>query len=150
MIVRKTGLISQGTPGTIATDRTHHHRSRPSHFSHLSHFCPPVPPNRELRMNLKQRPKRNPGSNHRREGREREFQGAGSENDRFGLTCQTRILPSTNGAQTPFGHRWGGDVFALTHSHIETIQQGQTLALDVMGEYVVFLKQEKGGRGYGG
>ena len=47
---------------------------------------------------------------------------------------------ATNGAQTPFGHRWGGDVFPLSHSHIETIQQGQTLALDVMGEYVVFLK----------
>lgn len=55
---------------------------------------------------------------------------------------------ATNGAQTPFGHRWGGDVFALTHSHLETIQQGQTLALDVMGEYVVFLKQEKGGLEY--
>lgn len=53
---------------------------------------------------------------------------------------------ATNGAQTPFGHRWGGDVFALTHSHIETIHQGQTLALDVMGEYVVFLKSAKGGR----
>jgi len=53
---------------------------------------------------------------------------------------------ATNGAQTPFGHRWGGDVFSLTHSHIETIQHGQTLALDVMGEYVVFLKSAEGGR----
>ena len=50
----------------------------------------------------------------------------------------------SNGAHTPFGHRWGGDVFSLTHSHIEIIRQGQTLALDVMGEYVVFLKTEKG------
>jgi hypothetical protein len=49
---------------------------------------------------------------------------------------------ASNGAHTPFGHRWGGDVFSLTHSHIETIRQGQTLALDVMGEYVVFLKTE--------
>lgn len=55
------------------------------------------------------------------------------------------VFDASNGAQTPFGHRWGGDVFALTHSHLETIQQGQTLALDVMGEYVVFLKKEKGG-----
>lgn len=52
---------------------------------------------------------------------------------------------ATGGVQTPFGHRWGGDVFSLSHSHLETIQQGQTLALDVMGEYVVFLKSAEGG-----
>lgn len=52
---------------------------------------------------------------------------------------------ATNGAQTPFGHRWGGDVFSLSHSHLDTIKQGQTLALDVMGEYVVFLKSVEGG-----
>ncbi len=51
----------------------------------------------------------------------------------------------SNGAESPFGHRWGGDVFSLSHSHLETIQQGQTLALDIMGEYVVFLKKEEGG-----
>lgn len=52
---------------------------------------------------------------------------------------------ATNGAETPFGHRWGGDVFSLSLSHIEAIQHGQTLALDVMSEYVVFLKSEEGG-----
>lgn len=56
---------------------------------------------------------------------------------------------ATNGAQTPFGHRWGGEVVSLTHGHIEIIRQGQTLALDVMGEYVVFLKSAEGGLGYG-
>ena len=55
------------------------------------------------------------------------------------------VFDATNGVQTPFGRRWGGDVFSLSHSHIETIQQGQTLALDVMGEYVVFLKSAEGG-----
>jgi hypothetical protein len=60
------------------------------------------------------RPKRNPGSSHRREGREREFRGAGKESEQ---------IPA---------HR-----------------QGQTLALDVMGEYVEFLKTEEGGIGYG-
>ena len=55
------------------------------------------------------------------------------------------VFDATNGVQTPFGHRWGGDVFSLSHSHIETIQQGQTLALDVMGEYVVFLKSAERG-----
>ena len=51
---------------------------------------------------------------------------------------------ATHGAQTPFGHRWGGDVFSLSHHHLETIRNGQTLALDVMSEYVVFLKAEPG------
>lgn len=49
---------------------------------------------------------------------------------------------ATNGVQTPFGHRWGGDVFSLSHSQIKSICHGQTLALDVMSEYVVFLKAE--------
>ena len=50
----------------------------------------------------------------------------------------------TNGADTPFGHRWGGDIFTLTNDHLESIRTGQTLALDVMNEYVVFLKTEIG------
>lgn len=57
---------------------------------------------------------------------------------------------ASNGAHTSFGHRWGGNVFSLSRSHIETIQHGQSLALDVMGEYVVFLKHEEGGQNYGG
>jgi hypothetical protein len=50
---------------------------------------------------------------------------------------------TTYGAETPFGHRWGGDVFALSAEHVETMRSGQTLALDVMGEYVVFLKAKR-------
>lgn len=49
---------------------------------------------------------------------------------------------ATNSADTPFGHRWGGDVFTLSSGHIEIIRSGQTLALDVMSKYVVFLKAE--------
>lgn len=52
------------------------------------------------------------------------------------------IFDASNGAETPFGHRWGGDVFSLTSEHLEIIRSGQTLALDVMSEYVVFLKAE--------
>lgn len=51
----------------------------------------------------------------------------------------------SNGAETPFGHRWGGDVFSLSNEHLESLRIGQTLALDVMSEYVVFLKLEEGG-----
>jgi len=49
---------------------------------------------------------------------------------------------ATDGVETPFGHRWGGDVFTLSSEHLEAMQSGQTLALDVMNEYVVFLKAE--------
>ena len=62
-------------------------------------------------------------------------------------TVETVDAPfdATTGADTPFGHRWGGDVFSLTTEHLEIIHSGQTLALDVMSEYVVFLKKEEGG-----
>ncbi len=56
-------------------------------------------------------------------------------------------VDATNGAETPFGHRHGGEVFSLGQSHLEMIQNGQALALDVMGEYVVFLQAEEEGGG---
>lgn len=52
------------------------------------------------------------------------------------------VFDASNGAHTPFGHRWGGDVVTLSSGHIEVMRSGQTLALDVMNEYVVFLKAE--------
>jgi hypothetical protein len=55
---------------------------------------------------------------------------------------------ASNGAETPFGHRWGGDVFTITSEHITAMQDGQALALDVMNEYVVFLKTEAGGQAH--
>jgi hypothetical protein len=64
---------------------------------------------------------------------------------------------ATDGAETPFGKRSGGDVFRLTSEHFAALQTGQTLALDVMNEYVVFLKTDSSGKnskdkglGYGG
>jgi len=54
---------------------------------------------------------------------------------------------ATDGVETPFGHRWGGDVFTLSSEHLEAMQFGQTVALDVMNEYVVFLKAEPVERG---
>ena len=47
---------------------------------------------------------------------------------------------ATNGAETPFGRRWGGDVFELSAEHLAALQAGQTLALDVQNEYIVFLQ----------
>ncbi len=49
-------------------------------------------------------------------------------------------LSATNGIETPFGHRWGGAVFRLSLEHLSAMQTGQTLALDVMSEYITFLQ----------
>ena len=40
----------------------------------------------------------------------------------------------------PFGQRWGGQVIRLGSEHITALQAGQTLALDMLDEYVVFLQ----------
>lgn len=36
---------------------------------------------------------------------------------------------------SPFGKRWGGELFMLSPAHLAALQAGETLALDVMGEY---------------
>ncbi|MFZ4398356.1 MAG: PDDEXK nuclease domain-containing protein, partial [Kiritimatiellia bacterium] len=64
---------------------------------------------------------------------------------RYG-TDAIRILDqpfdATDGADTPFGHRWGGDVVKLTPAHLDAIKGGKTLALDVQNEYVLFVHAE--------
>jgi predicted nuclease of restriction endonuclease-like (RecB) superfamily len=47
-----------------------------------------------------------------------------------------------DGADTPFGRRWGGDVVTLTPEHLAAIKAGKTLALDVRDEYVLFAQAE--------
>lgn len=49
-------------------------------------------------------------------------------------------LSATNGIETPFGHRWGGDVFRLMPEHLSAMLSGHTLALDVMSEFITFLQ----------
>jgi len=64
-------------------------------------------------------------------------------------TTDATIIPVTepfdaiDGAVTPFGTRWGGDIFRLTPAHLAALQAGQTLALDVQSEYIVFLQTAK-------
>ena len=45
--------------------------------------------------------------------------------------------------ETPFGLRWGGELLTLTAEHLAALQAGKTLALDVQGEYVTFLRLAK-------
>ena len=40
----------------------------------------------------------------------------------------------------PFGQRWGGQTIHLGSEHIAALQAGQTLAMDVQGEYVIFVQ----------
>ena len=46
----------------------------------------------------------------------------------------------------PFGKRWGGEVMTLTPEHLAALQEGKLVAVDVQGEYVVFLQMEKEAR----
>lgn len=61
---------------------------------------------------------------------------------------------ASNGAETPFGHRWGGDILEITEEHLMAIKSGQTLLLDIQSEYIAFLKKSDDanlkGLGYGG
>jgi hypothetical protein len=43
----------------------------------------------------------------------------------------------------PFGKRWGGDFFTLTAEHIEALRNGKLIALDIMSEYVAFVRLDE-------
>lgn len=42
--------------------------------------------------------------------------------------------------QQPFGERWGDEIVTLTGEHLAALHQGKVVAVDVMNEYVVFLR----------
>ncbi len=43
-------------------------------------------------------------------------------------------------SEQPFGKRWRQETITLTEAQIEALRQGKHLAVDVQGEYVVYLK----------
>ena len=49
-------------------------------------------------------------------------------------------------ANQPFGKRWGNKVVRLKQEHLSALQKGKLVAVDVQGEYAVFLQMEKGAR----
>lgn len=42
--------------------------------------------------------------------------------------------------ETPFGTRYGGETFIITEHDIENLKNGKIIALDVMNEYITYLK----------
>ncbi len=40
----------------------------------------------------------------------------------------------------PFGKRWGDEIVTLTAEHLSALHDGKLVAVDVQGEYVVFLR----------
>lgn len=42
--------------------------------------------------------------------------------------------------ETPFGKRYGGDVFYITEQDIENLKNEKLIALDVQNEYITYLK----------
>jgi hypothetical protein len=49
----------------------------------------------------------------------------------------------TEKTEQPFGKRWGGDYFTLTAEHLEALQNGKVIALDIMSEYVAFVRLDE-------
>jgi len=46
----------------------------------------------------------------------------------------------------PFGKRWGDEVVTLSKEHLAALHEGKLVAVDVQGEYVIFLRlQAEGG-----
>lgn len=62
---------------------------------------------------------------------------------RYG-TGNIAVVPApfdaADGADTPFGRRWGGEVVTLAADHLAALKTGKTLALDVRNEYILFVK----------
>lgn len=50
----------------------------------------------------------------------------------------------------PFGKRWGGETMTLTQEHLAALQEGKLVAVDVMNEYVLFLRLQNEGKQTGG
>ena len=44
--------------------------------------------------------------------------------------------------EQPFGKRWRQQRIRLTHEHLQALQAGKFVAVDVQDEYVVFLELE--------
>ena len=43
-------------------------------------------------------------------------------------------------SKEPFGKRWGGQVIEVTEDDLKELRAGKLLALDIMNEYVTYLK----------
>ncbi len=46
---------------------------------------------------------------------------------------------------TVFGKRWWSQLVRINDKHLEALAEGKYLALDVQGEYVVYLQAEREG-----
>lgn len=59
-------------------------------------------------------------------------------------------------SERPFGKRWRQERITLTEEHLAALRKGKRLALDVQGEYVVYLGLDTANKahlrelGYGG
>lgn len=49
----------------------------------------------------------------------------------------------TEEIDSPFGKRYGSEKLVLTAEHLEALQQGKLLVVDVLGEYVLFVELDK-------
>jgi hypothetical protein len=49
----------------------------------------------------------------------------------------------TDEMESPFGQRWGGELLQLRAEHWQALRQGKVLTVDVMNEYILFIKLDE-------
>ncbi len=68
------------------------------------------------------------------------IQEPGTRYDEGAIRIVKKPFDATDGAETPFGRRWGVDVATLKEAHLAALAAGKTLAFDVQSEYVLFVQ----------
>ena len=98
---------------------------------------------RELETELAEKTRMRSSQNKHNGGEVRE---ATAPYDTGGVRTVDRPFEAANGADTPFGQRWGGGITTLTRDHLTALADGRTLALDVQNEYVLFVRSAGTGK----
>lgn len=75
----------------------------------------------------------------------RNMTGLGMKSDEQAAIVDTMF--DTEEVDSPFGKRYGSEKLVLTAEHLESLQQGKLLVVDVLGEYVLFVEMDKAARG---
>jgi hypothetical protein len=74
-----------------------------------------------------------------------------TDNLQEGCTMKPEILAKVvdkpfdpNNENTPFGKRWDAETLVLTQEHLQALQEGKLIAIDVMMEYVLLTASDNG------
>lgn len=66
-----------------------------------------------------------------------------SDHEREPIVAVTDKYISADEADTVFGKRWGSQIITIDAEQLAALAEGKYLALDVQGEYIVYMQMEK-------